>query len=107
MCQGSLLKETHKNNGQVVKFLYKYAQENVAYIKIAVKDEFYTKVKKDLEITRLEFFNGVGGMLGLCLGLSLISVYEMIFHLAKFMFRNHCCSTYGSEEPVNVRNPDH
>ena len=80
----SLKEEDKSKHEKLVRFLFKYAQENLAYIKVGMKDHFYTKVKRDLEITRLDFFNAVGGMLGLCLGLSIISVFEVFFHFVKF-----------------------
>ena len=80
------LKELDKyKHEKLIRFLFKYAQENLAYIRVGMKDHFYTKVKRDLEITRLDFFNAVGGMLGLCLGLSIISVFEVLFHFVKFL----------------------
>ena len=86
MCKGKYLKNHHKTkHAYVIDFLYKYSQENLSLIKIAMRDQFYTKVKKDLEISRLDFFNSVGGMMGLCLGLSIISVFEVFFHILKFL----------------------
>ena len=87
MCKGSqFLEDYHKaKHVDLIDFLFKYSQENLSYIKIALKDQFYTKIKQDLEITRLGFFNSVGGMLGLCLGLSIISVFEVLFHFVKFL----------------------
>ena len=81
----SLKEEDKSKHEKLVRFLFKYAQENLAYIKVGMKNHFYTKVKRDLEITRLDFFNAVGGMLGLCLGLSIISVFELFFHFVKFL----------------------
>ena len=86
MCNPSPLSVSYDN--PLVIFLFEYAKQNVLYINVAMRDQFYTKIKKDLEISRLDFFNGVGGMLGLCLGLSIISVLEVLFHILKFLIQS-------------------
>ena len=66
---------------EVADTVIKYAQENVAYVKIYLKDPFYTIIEKDQAVTSLDLFNSLGGMFGFCLGLSLISVFEIFYHL--------------------------
>ena len=46
-----------------------------------MRDPFYTVINKTYAMTTLDLFNSLGGMLGLCLGLSIISAVEFIYHL--------------------------
>ena len=38
------------------------------------------------EITLRTFISNMGGLLGLCMGLSFVSVVEVVFYLAQFIF---------------------
>ena len=61
-------------------FVHKYAMENVAVIKLFVKDPYYTNNKRDVAITVTTFIGNAGGLMGLCLGLSFISLFEVVYH---------------------------
>ena len=61
-------------------FVHKYAMENVAVIKLFVKDPYYTNNKRDVAITITTFIGNAGGLMGLCLGLSFISLFEVVYH---------------------------
>ena len=67
---------------ELVDFIINYARENIAYAKFFIKEPFYTKSLRDVPITRMGFLGNIGGLISLCLGLSLISVVEIIFHLS-------------------------
>jgi hypothetical protein len=65
-------------------FLVKYAEENFSVLKIFFKDPYYTIIQKDEAITLTTFIANAGGILGLCLGLSFVSVFEVIYHLVNY-----------------------
>ena len=47
------------------------------------KDSFATKIVRDEKVTVTSFVANVGGLLGLCMGFSLVSVVEMIYFCVK------------------------
>jgi len=61
---------------KVSNFLFGYVKNNFIILKIFINYPFYTKIKKDEDITVLAFIANTGGLLGLCLGLSFVSVFD-------------------------------
>ena len=51
-----------------------------------IKDPYVKKFIKDEKITRISFLANAGGLLGLCMGFSVISVAEIIYHVAYSIF---------------------
>ena len=49
-------------------------------IYFAFKDPVVTRIMRDEKITIISFVANTGGLLGLCMGFSLVSVFEIIFH---------------------------
>ena len=45
-----------------------------------MKDPYYMKMTRDRQMSRLAFFGSAGGWLGLCCGLSIISVCKTVYH---------------------------
>jgi hypothetical protein len=72
-------------NSQIVKFLYKYAKANLAVLNVLIKDPYYTLIKKDEQISVISFIGNAGGLMGLCMGLSLVSIFEMFYHVVNFI----------------------
>ena len=60
--------------------IFKYARENVAILRtLSMKDPYYTSITKDEKI------GNTGGLLGLSIGLSAVSIFEMFFHMIRFI----------------------
>ena len=53
------------------------------YPKHVKKDSFATKIVRDEKVTITSFVANVGGLLGLCMGFSLVSVVEMVYFCIK------------------------
>ena len=77
----------------MINFVHEYATKNVAVIKLYVKDPYYTKIKRDKAITVTSFIGNAGGLMGLCLGLSFISISEVFYHflIAGLQTLYRCC----------------
>ena len=75
-----------KNDTKVMKFYQRYAKENFAKVAIYFRDPYYTKIVRDVKITFTTFICNAGGLVGLCLGLSFISLFELFYHILKFIF---------------------
>ena len=71
---------------KVMKFYQRYAKENFAKVAIYFRDPHYTKIVRDVKITFTTFICNAGGLVGLCLGLSFISLFELLYHILKFIF---------------------
>jgi len=78
------------NSSQIFEELHKYAKENLLWLNVYVKDSFATRIIRDERMTRTSFIANVGGLLGLCMGFSLVSVAEILYFVCKR--RNFCCT---------------
>ena len=74
---------------KIFQLLHKYAKENLLWLNVYVKDAFATRIIRDERMTRISFVANVGGLLGLCMGFSLVSVAEILYFCLK---RNETCS---------------
>ena len=63
------------------EFIFQYARDNVASTRIYFKEPFYTGYKRDQAMTFVNFIANAGGLVGLCMGLSFVSVVEVFYHL--------------------------
>jgi hypothetical protein len=70
--------------------LYKYAKENLLWLNVYVKDSYASRIIRDEKMTRTRFVANVGGLLGLCMGFSFVSLAEIIYFCLK---RNVSCGS--------------
>ena len=66
-------------NKNLTAVLYEYARKNLLWLNVYVKDSFATRIVRDERMTRTSFVANVGGLLGLCMGFSLVSVAEILY----------------------------
>ena len=45
-----------ENNKKIVEFILKYAKENIAMVRLFVRDPYYTSIKRDVEMTLSSFW---------------------------------------------------
>lgn len=76
-----------QENTKMAKFLFKYAKTNFALLRVLIKDPYYTLIKQDEQLTTISFLGNAGGLLSLCMGLSLVSIFEIFFHFFNFVWR--------------------
>jgi len=67
------------------KLVLRYAEDNILVTRVFMKDPYYMKMTRDRQMSRLAFFGSAGGWLGLCCGLSIISVCEIVYHGILFL----------------------
>ena len=80
-CEGRLETDNDEfDDEKMSKFLNEYARQYFAVLKIFLKDPYYTKIIRDRQITLTNFVGNTGGLVGLCLGLSFISIVEGVYH---------------------------
>jgi len=73
--------------------MYKYAKENLALVNIYIKDPAVTQIKREQKIPLIWFVANVGGILGLTMGCSLVTVFEILLHVGLILYRTWIKST--------------
>jgi hypothetical protein len=71
--------EVHLNE-KLNNFMFSYAKHNLAVVKVYIKDPYYTKILKDEEMSFIAFIGNAGGLAGLCMGFSIVSIFELVYH---------------------------
>ena len=66
--------------------LFKYARENLAIVNIYIKPPVVTKILKDEKIPVIQFVANCGGILGLCMGCSLVTGFEVLYFVVHSLF---------------------
>ncbi|CAB4066396.1 ASICN [Lepeophtheirus salmonis] len=70
-------------NSEALAEVTSYAKRNLLWLNVYVKDSHITRIVRDERMTRTNFVANVGGLLGLCMGFSLISVGEILYFIIK------------------------
>ena len=63
--------------------LYIYAKNNLVMVNVYIKDPVVTRIWRDEKTPIIHFVAYTGGLLGLCMGFSLVSLFEIIFYTLK------------------------
>ena len=56
-------------------------RDNLVEVGIFLRDPFYVKIDRGMRITELEFVSNIGGLMGLLMGFSFISLIEFFYHV--------------------------
>ena len=91
----NFLKAFDKPNGTLLEEMVEYGRKNLAVVNIMMQSPYVTKMKRDVAMTFTSYVANSGGLLGLCLGFSLISGIELIF----WFFC--CCRTFKEKVPCS------
>jgi len=73
-----------ESNPKLSNFLYQYAKLNLAVLEVFIKDPYYTLIIRDEQLPLIASLGNAGGLLSLCMGISLISFFEIFYHLSNF-----------------------
>ena len=60
-----------------------YAKDNLIFVTYFIQSPFLTVIKRDAEMSFTNFVSNTGGLLGLYLGFSFVSLFEIIFWICK------------------------
>ena len=63
--------------------LYIYAKNNLAVVNIYIKEPVVTNIWRDQKTPVINFIAYTGGLLGLCMGFSLVSLFEILYYALK------------------------
>ena len=67
----------------VEDILYIYAKNNLAVVNIYIKEPVVTNIWRDQKTPVINFIAYTGGLLGLCMGFSLVSLFEILYYTVK------------------------
>ena len=93
----NFLETFKKPNGTLLEEMVEYGRKNLAVVKVMMQSPYVTKIKRDVSMTFTTYVANSGGLLGLCLGFSLISGVELIF----WFFC--CCRTFKEKVPCSCK----
>ena len=74
-----------KDNLLVVRVRKLFSISTELLSQVFLKDPYYQKMIRDRKMSGGSFFGSAGGFLGLCLGLSAMSVVEIFYHIFLFI----------------------
>ena len=74
----------------VVEAILDYAKDNLVMFNIFIKDPYAKRFMKDEKITKTAYIANSGGLLGLCMGFSLVSAAEILYHCLFGLFSPIC-----------------
>jgi len=86
-----------QSNSTISQYMYSYAKNNFAILRVFIKDPYYTRIKCDEQIPLISFLGNAGGLVGLCLGFSVVSIFEIFYH-----FINFCSANMFKKRIVNA-----
>ena len=68
-----------KLNETLLEEMFEYGKENLALVRIFIPSPYVTLMKRDVAMTFINYIANTGGLLGLCLGFSFISAFEIFY----------------------------
>ena len=83
--------------------MYKYGRQNLALVHIMIQSPYVIKLKRDVAMTFTTYIANSGGLLGLCLGFSLMSGIEIIFCLFWFCGEFKKKATTKQSKPLSLQ----
>ena len=66
-------------NEALLEEMFEYGSENLAFVRIFILSPYVTLMKRDVAMTFINYIANTGGLLGLCLGFSFISAFEIFY----------------------------
>ena len=73
-------------NSNLIDYLYSYAKTNMAVVTVFIKDPYYTSILRDESISFVTFLGNAGGLFGLFLGVSLVSIFEILYYCIDYIY---------------------
>ena len=77
---------SNESHEELVTGLFKYARENLALVNIYIKPPVVTRIMKDERTPVIRFVANFGGILGLCMGCSIVTGFEVFYFIFNSLF---------------------
>ena len=72
-----------------IKLMRKYAEDNISKLKIFITTPHVTEIVRDERMSLTTLISNIGGILGLCIGFSAISVAEIFWYILRIDVVGH------------------
>ena len=82
--------------------LTKYTSENVAMVKIFMREPFAEVLLRSVETSEIDFISSVGGLLGLCMGFSFVTLAEIFYYSVRGIKNWLCGSNQKKSLPRRI-----
>ena len=95
---------------EVESEIYNYAKSNLAIINIFIKDPYSKRFRKTEKMSRIAYIASSGGLLGLCMGFSFVSLAEILYHCficVSIFFKKSSKSTHVMKDLYASRGNSH
>ena len=69
--------------------IFRYARQNLALVNIYIKPPVVKRIMRDERIPVIWFVANCGGILGLCMGFSIVTAFEVLHYLLRLII--HSC----------------
>lgn len=77
--------------------MFTYARQNLALVNIYIKPPVVKRIMKDERIPMIWFVANCGGILGLCMGFSIVTVFEVLHYVIRLIFYS-CPNSISSRQ---------
>ena len=94
----------NSSDDALLSALFTYSRENLALVNIYIKPPVVTRIKKDERIPVIWFVANCGGILGLCMGFSIVTVFEVLHYICQLIFRT-CSRLVSKGKTANNQQP--
>ena len=88
------------------KTILSYTQQNVALVTVFMDKPYCVKIKQEVKFTTIRLIGNIGGILGLCLGGSFVSLVEVLWFCLKGILAaasRRCHNKDAVEAETNVK----
>jgi len=85
--------------------LLKYAKENLIKMHLFISSPFTTEYQRYVKTTKINFVANLGGLMGLCMGFSFVSLMEIIYYIGRIVF-DFIKKIFNSNEKIDVDSKD-
>ena len=82
--------------------IFKYSRDNLALVNIYIKPPVVTRILRDQRIPIIWFVANCGGILGLCMGFSIVTVFEVLHYVAQSLYGRVKIRIFTNTNPPNL-----
>ena len=90
----------NSSDDALLNAMFTYARQNLALVNIYIKPPVVKRIMKDERIPVIWFVANCGGILGLCMGFSIVTVFEVLHYLIRAIFYS-CPKSISSRQNHN------
>merc|ERR1719225_2033058 len=104
LCREGTMKSSHlllsdKAGLSLVKSVYSYCRDNLALVNVYMKKPVVTRIRRDQKIPMIWFVANSGGILGLCMGFSMVTLFEVIHYVGSCLLKMVRTKMRASKKP--------